>query len=266
MTVEQETTSSAIMITDLRKVYPSADGDSEKGNVVFDGFNLTVKRAELLTIFGPNACGKSTLLHILAGLTGWDEGEVRIDDQAAGEANVGFVFQDFRTSLFPWKRNIDNMAWPLELRGLSRTNRREAARTFMRDLGISLPEQGYPYELSGGQQQLLAIARALVSEPTVLLMDEPFNQLDYQTRLSIQKETLRIWRRTSTTLLFVSHDLEEALLLGDRTVLLSRRPAKTLETLTNPLPRPRTHDMLQSPEFFAFKSNAMNILRGELSP
>jgi NitT/TauT family transport system ATP-binding protein len=126
-------------------------------------------------------------------------------------------------------------------------------------MNISLPEHSYPYQLSGGQQQLLSTARALIAEPRVLLMDEPFNQLDFQTRLGMQTRIADIWRRTKTTVIFVSHDIEEALLLGDRTVLLSNRPARVMEILENPLPRDRDHSALQTPVFFQLKSKALSI-------
>jgi NitT/TauT family transport system ATP-binding protein len=129
-------------------------------------------------------------------------------------------------------------------------------------MDISLSEQAYPYQLSGGQQQLLSISRALLAEPKVLLMDEPFNQLDYQTRMKIQLETLELWTRTGITVLFVSHDIEEALLLGSRTVLLTERPARVKEIIENPLPRPRDHSMLRNPQFFALKARALEIFTG----
>jgi len=246
-----------IEIQAVKKAYGNAKATER--TVVLDGFDLTVRQGEFLTFFGPNGCGKSTILHILAGTVPYDSGHVSIAGEKPGEAKVGFVFQNFQSTLFPWKRNLDNVAWPLELQRIGRTERRSRAREFLKQMDISLPERDYPYQLSGGQQQLLSITRALIAEPKVLLMDEPFNQLDYQTRMKIQMETLELWSRTGTTVLFVSHDIEEALLLGSRTVLLTQRPARVREILENPLPRPRNHDMLKDPRFFELKSRALEI-------
>lgn len=246
-----------IEIQNVKKTYGHAKSTGQ--TLVLDGFSLAVRPGEFLTIFGPNGCGKSTILHILAGVVRHDSGHISIAGENPGEAKVGFVFQNFESTLFPWRRNLDNVAWPLELQHVGRRQRRSRAREFLKEMDISLPEQAYPYQLSGGQQQLLSITRALIAEPKVLLLDEPFNQLDYQTRMKIQLETLALWSRTGTTVLFVSHDIEEALLLGSRTVLLTKRPARVREILENPLPRPRNHDMLKDPQFFELKSRALEI-------
>ncbi len=260
-----ENSNTGISIRGLRKTYQNPKAPSIEGIVVFDGFNLEVHNGEFMTLFGPNGCGKSTLLHILAGLIPWDGGILKIDGDEPDVAKVGFVFQSFQATLFPWKRNIDNVAWPLELKGVKKAKRREQARQFLRKMNVSLPENGYPYQLSGGQQQLLSISRALIVEPKVILMDEPFNQLDYQTRMSMHLETLELWERSCTTVLFVSHDIDEALLLGDRIAFLSKRPANVFEILENPLSRPRTHDMLKSQEFFKLKSKALEVFTKALS-
>ena len=248
-----------IQIRALHKTYRGRPGDAGLRTTVFSGFDLDVHGGEFLTVFGPNACGKSTLLHILAGVLPWDAGSVMIDGQLPGDASVGFVFQSFQATLFPWKTNLDNVAWPLELRGVGRAERREMASAFLSRVDLVLPADGYPYQLSGGQQQLLCAARALVAEPKVLLMDEPFNQLDYQTRLAMHKDILRLWQRTRTTVVFVSHDIEEALLLGDRTVFFSKKPTRVLEVLPNPLARPRSHGVLGSAEFFELKAEALGV-------
>ena len=232
---------------------------------VFSDFSLSVREGELLTLFGPNGCGKTTLLNMVAGILSPDHGSVAIAGQAPCDARIGYVFQNFQLSLFPWRRSIDNIGFPLELRGLRRRQCRDRARRLLSDLDISLPEQAFPYSLSGGQQQLLAISRALIAEPAVLLLDEPFNQLDYQTRLDMQDKLLDIWERTQTTIIFVSHDIEEALLLGDRTVFLSRRPARVLEIVENRLPRPRRHEVLESEEFFELKRRGLRLFQEALT-
>ena len=248
---------SIIKISDLKKIYRNDKSTLEREITVFNGFDLLVSNGEFLTIFGPNGCGKSTLLLILAGFVNYDDGIIEIDGNLPGKANVGFVFQNSEETLFPWKRNLDNVAWPLELQGIPKQKRISKAKQFFKEMNISIPEYGYPYQLSGGQQQLLSIARALILEPKVLLMDEPFNQLDFQTRLRMHIEIMNIWSRINTTVLFISHDIEEAILLGDRTIILSKRPTFISQILDNPLPRPRNHDMLKSKEFFNLKSKAL---------
>jgi len=265
MLVDNRSSDDFISIRGLRKTYRDPSVPPDAATIVFNGFNLGVCNGEFLTIFGPNGCGKSTLLHILAGVVPYDDGTVLIDGEEPGKARIGFVFQSFQATLLPWKRNLDNVAWPLELQGIGLRERRGLARQFLKKMNITLPERGYPYHLSGGQQQLLSIARALIAEPKVLLLDEPFNQLDYQTRIGMHEEVLRLWGHTGTTVCFVSHDIEEALLLGDRTALLSKRPARVMEILTNALPRPRKHEMLKSPEFFRLKSRALEVFSGALA-
>jgi NitT/TauT family transport system ATP-binding protein len=251
-----------ICVEQLRKTFPS---QSAERLVVLDDLWLTVRRAEFVTIFGPNGCGKSTLLHILAGVQPWDSGTVTIDGAPPGGLNVGFVFQAVLSSLLPWRRVEDNIAWPLELRHVGRATRRQEVVRFLDRMEISLPLERYPYQLSGGQQQLVAIARALIGEPRALFLDEPFNQLDYQTRLRMQIQMRDMWRRTSTTVLFVSHDVDEALFLGDRLVVLSQRPTHVLGVMENRLPHPRSHDLLRSPEFFALRAKALEMFSGALA-
>jgi NitT/TauT family transport system ATP-binding protein len=262
---ENKRPSVAVGIRGLCKKYGEPHADPESAITVLEALDLEVHDGEFVTIFGPNGCGKSTLLHILAGLIPYEHGNVQINGATPGSGKVGFVFQSFQATLFPWRRNLDNVAFPLELAGTGRRERRRQARRFMSEMGISIPEDGYPYRLSGGQQQLLSILRALIAEPKVLLMDEPFNQLDYQTRMNMHIKTLELWQRTGTTVLFVSHDIDEALLLGDRTVILSKRPARVTEILTITLPRPRDHEMLKSPEFFKLRSRALEVFRKALA-
>jgi NitT/TauT family transport system ATP-binding protein len=251
-----------IILQALHKSYVRDSEGSQEKVAVLAGFDLIVRRHEFLTIFGPNGCGKSTLLNIIAGLTSCDAGSVLIDGKLPAEMKVGFVFQSFQESLFPWRTVLDNVAFPLELKGVEIRIRRRSAREFLDFLGIQLHKQeyeAYPYQLSGGQQQLVSIARALIDEPDVLIMDEPFNQLDYQTRMSLQDKVSEIWEKKKTTVVFVSHDIEEAIILGDRTVLLSKKPARVLEIMENDLERPRSLSVSQHSKFFALKSHALQI-------
>lgn len=217
---------SFIAIEKLSKCYlDTSVSDGQKQEVLAD-FSFSVEQHEFITIFGPNACGKTTLLNSIAGLTPIDSGFIKINGKSSQQTKIGYVFQNFQLSFLPWRRNIDNIAFPLELQGVEKEERREKVKEFLAAIEIELPLFTYPYQLSGGQQQLLAITRALIFEPQVLLLDEPFNQLDYQTRITMQDTLLRIWQKTKTTILFISHDLDEAIVLGDKIIFLSKRPGK----------------------------------------
>jgi NitT/TauT family transport system ATP-binding protein len=243
-----------IRLENVTKYYLDKKGQKTD---VLTGFNFSVQRGEFITFFGPNACGKSTLLGIIGGLISPNSGIIRINEKSPGQAKIGFIFQNYHKSLLPWRTNLANIAFPLELNGTAKHQRKILAKELASKLGFNLPEEGYPYQLSGGQQQLLCIGRALISSPDVLLMDEPFNQLDYQTRIEMNEKVQDIWLKTGRTILFVSHDLEEAVALADRIVILSKRPAKIAEIISNPLPRPRNTKILQSEAFFQLKSKAL---------
>jgi len=247
-----------INIENVSKSFPS----STKGNrrvEVLKRFFLTVRKGEFVTFFGPNACGKTTLLSIVAGLMSPDNGTVLVHGTTPKHAKIGFVFQNYQNSLLPWRTNIDNVALSLELEGIGKKQRLEKAKEFLRKLNVEIPEESYPYQLSGGQQQLLSIARALINDPDVLVMDEPFNQLDFQTRMMMNEKIQDIWIKTGKTILLVSHDLDEAILLANRVVLLTKRPAKIAKILENKLPWPRKSKVLQNENFFQLKSEALNI-------
>lgn len=247
-----------IKIENLHKKFGSPQKGGDEVDVL-TGFNLTVDKGEFLTFFGPNACGKSTLLNIVASLIHPDKGGVLINNKDPSQARIGFVFQNYQNSLLPWQTNIENVALPLNLEGISKKQRLEQASDFLGELDIKIPEDGYPYQLSGGQQQLLCIARALISNPDVLLMDEPFNQLDFQTRMMMNEKIQDIWKKTGRTVLFVSHDLDEAIMLADRLVLLTKRPARIAKIIENNLPRPRRSKILQDENFFQLKNKALDI-------
>lgn len=228
-------------------------------------FTLDVPRGQFVTFFGPNGCGKTTLLNSIAGLTLPQSGEVNIRGSSEARNRIGYVFQDYRDSLLPWRTNVENVAFPLEINRVPRRQREHTAKELLTRLGCPLRENGYPYELSGGQQQLLAIAQALVNEPQVLLLDEPFNGLDYDTRLRMHEALLAIWAQTAVTTLFVSHDIEEAVYLADRLVLLTKRPARIAKLLDIGLPRPRTPELLGKPEFFELKTEALHVFQRALA-
>jgi len=254
-----------IILKNLFKSYSDkTNAKAEQLKVLYD-INLNIDKGEFVTFFGPNACGKTTLLYIIAGFIPFDKGEVRLDGKPPDKTRKGFIFQNYSDSLFPWRRNIDNICFPLELNGIPKKQRYEIASKLVDRLGLKLPLNAYPYQLSGGQQQLLAIARALIYDPEVLLMDEPFGSLDYQTRLSMQMILLDLWKKTKKTILFVSHEIDEAIFLADRLVLFSDKPTTILEILEINLPRPRTHEVIESQEFFALKTKALKIFKRAIS-
>jgi NitT/TauT family transport system ATP-binding protein len=248
-----------IEIKDLCKNYRGPNGSPPKVVEVLSNISLQVQRGEFVTIFGPNGCGKTTLLMILSGLLEFDSGEVLIDNKPPGKARISFIFQNYADSLFPWRTNLDNIAFPLELQGIPLEERREKARDLLGRLNIGIDERSYPYQLSAGQQQLVAIARGLNYDPDVLVMDEPFGSLDFQTRLAMQQDVLNIWEKTKTTVLFVSHDVDEAVYLSDRILLLSKLPGRVLQLLNNRLPRPRSAEMVNSDEFLGLRSRALSV-------
>ena len=198
--------------------------------VIYDNFDLDIPRGELISVFGPNGCGKSTLINMIAGLIPVDAGEILFDGMLLSEIKFGYVFQNYREALFPWLRAFDNIAYPLKVMkragGASAPARIEK---LVAQLGVKLDLNRYPYQMSGGQQQLVSIMRALVVEPEILFLDEPFSALDYEMTLFMREQLQRVFMETSTTTVLVSHDLEEAVYLADRVLLLSRYPARVAD-------------------------------------
>lgn len=204
-----------------------------------DGVDLEVRNEEFICILGPSGCGKTTLLRIIAGLDTPTSGELLLDGiriERPGQ-DRGMVFQDY--SLFPWRTVIDNIAFGPEVQGVDKKKRYENAREYLRLLDLEKFENSYPYELSGGMRQRIAIVRALINNPKLLLMDEPFGALDAQTRNNMQAELLRIWEKKHKTILFVTHSVDEAVYLADRIVVMSARPGTVKEIFSIDLPRPR---------------------------
>ena len=210
------------------------------GVQALEDVNLTIEDNEFLTVLGPSGCGKTTLLRCIAGLVSWDEGEILIDGkQIRGPGpERAMVFQSI--ALMPWATILRNVTFGLELRGVSRSQAEPRARELIELVGLKGFETAMPFELSGGMQQRVGLARALAVEPQVLLMDEPFGALDEQTRRLLQEELLQIWENRRTTVVFITHSMEEAVLLGDRVVLMSARPGKIEEIVPVPMPRPRS--------------------------
>jgi NitT/TauT family transport system ATP-binding protein len=232
--------------------------------VIYDNFDLDIPRGELISVFGPNGCGKSTLINIIAGLIPADAGQILFDGMLLSEIKFGYVFQNYREALFPWLRAFDNIAYPLKVMQVAPAERRARTEKLVAHLGIKLDLNLYPYQMSGGQQQLVSIMRALIVEPEILFLDEPFSALDYEMTLFMREQLQRIFMETGTTTVLVSHDLEEAVFLADRVLLLSRHPARVADFAPVDAARPRTDATLSDPEFVRTKAHCLELFQREV--
>ncbi|MDW3225736.1 MAG: ABC transporter ATP-binding protein [Paracoccaceae bacterium] len=231
--------------------------------LVYDDFDLTLPLGSFTSIFGPNGCGKSTLINMISGLMPMDAGEVLYDGRTIRETRISYVFQNYREALFPWLRAIDNIHYPLKLQGVPKAERERRVDQLVTDFGIKIDLNAYPYALSGGQQQAVSILRALVREPEVLFLDEPFSALDYEMTLLMREKLQIIYEKTGTTMILVSHDLEEAVQMADQVLLLTRRPTRVAALVDNPLARPRDSATLVSADFVALRSQCLEIFQRE---
>ena len=232
--------------------------------VIYDNFDLDIPRGELISVFGPNGCGKSTLINMIAGLIPVDNGRILFDGMLLNEIKFGYVFQNYREALFPWMRAFDNIAYPLKMMRVSPAKRRARTEKLVAHLDIKLDLNLYPYQMSGGQQQLVSIMRALVVEPEILFLDEPFSALDYEMTLFMREQLQRLFMETGTTTVLVSHDLEEAVYLADRVLLLSRHPARVADFVRVPSARPRTDATLSEPDFVRTKAHCLEVFQREV--
>jgi len=235
--------------------------------VIYDGFDLDIPRGRFVSVFGPNGCGKSTLINLVAGLITPDAGTIRFDGKRLRDTNFGYVFQNYREALFPWMRAIDNIRYPLKFRNIPRAEQTARVDRLVERLGVTIDLNKYPYNMSGGQQQLVSIMRSLVIEPEVLFLDEPFSALDYEMTLFMRDQLQALFIDTKTTMVFVSHDLEEAVYLADDVMLLSRGPAEVADYVNVGIPRPRTAATISEDEFVEVKAHCLEVfqklVRGE---
>jgi NitT/TauT family transport system ATP-binding protein len=231
---------------------------------VYERFDVDIARGEFVSIFGPNGCGKSTLINLIAGLVPLDGGEVRFGGKHLAGTKIGYVFQNYREALFPWLTAWNNIEYPLKLMKLAPAERRARVERLVARLGIKIDLARYPYELSGGQQQLVSILRALVVEPEVLFLDEPFSALDYEMTLFMREQLQRLFLETRTTTVLVSHDLEEAVYLADRVLLLTRRPARIADDVPMRLARPRSDATLSDADFVRLKGHCLEVFQREV--
>ena len=220
----------------IDKICKDFTNNKGKGLSVLQDINLTVNEEEFVALVGPSGCGKSTLLNIASGLLEPTSGTVKFTQVEAGyEPRMSIVFQE--TGLFPWRNVHDNIAFGLETAGMPTEEREQRIKHYIELVGLKGFEKSFPHQLSGGMRQRVGIARALAIEPDLLLMDEPFSALDAQTRTIMQEELVTLWEKTRLTTLYVTHNIQEAVMLADRVVLLSRRPGKVNKILTIAIPR-----------------------------
>ena len=248
-----------IEIRDFNLNYETMDGTVE----AVSGVDIRVEPGEFVSIIGPSGCGKSTLLNAVAGFLKPTRGTVTVDGErvTGPSADRGMVFQQY--SLFPWKTVRQNVEFGLKMKGIERYRREQAARTLLGIAGLSQFENMYPDSLSGGMKQRVGIVRALATGPNVLLLDEPFGALDAQTRLIMQQVLTNMWQNLKISVLFVTHDIDEAIFLSDRVYCMTARPGKVKAEIAVPLGRPRMQSIMMSTEFLALRRGLMSLIREE---
>jgi ABC-type nitrate/sulfonate/bicarbonate transport system ATPase subunit len=262
MTQELDVGQPAVVMGDLSHDFVAPDGRSMQ---VLRDVCISVREKEFFTVVGPSGCGKSTLLNITSGLLRPSGGSVRClkGDRELEQREIGYITQD--SNLFPWFTVLQNVMMPLEIRRVAKRERVERAREWLRIVGLSEFENHYPRQLSGGMQKRCSIARTMVYEPEVLLMDEPFGALDAITKTMLQKTILDIWQRRQTSVIFITHDLTEAIALSDRVAVMTGRPGRVRATFDVPLQRPRdVYNIVDLPEFKELRRELWHLLETEL--
>lgn len=238
-------------------------GSDAGTHVAVQNFDLTIEPGEFVCLLGPSGCGKSTVMNALAGFIKATHGSVQLDGSPVAKPGPdrGMVFQQH--SLLPWKTVLENVAFGPLMTGATKSQANGLARTFLEVVGLSAYANRFPNTLSGGMQQRVGIARALANYPSVLLMDEPFGALDAQTRHMMQENLLEIWSEFRNTVLFVTHDIDEAVYLGDRVIVMSAAPGRLIEDIPITLPRPRNEDVYTDPAFISIKKRCLKLIRDE---
>jgi NitT/TauT family transport system ATP-binding protein len=261
-------TDGMVVYEDVSKFFPVRIRRGQKDRpelmVALDRVNATVRKGELITLLGPSGCGKTTLLRLTAGLLGADEGRITITGVpvTGPRKDACMVFQNF--GLLPWRTVLGNVEFPLELDGVGMTERRELARHFIDLVGLGAFAEHFPHELSGGMQQRVGIARALMRNPILIFMDEPFGALDAQTREQLQEDFLKIWSRTGATVIFVTHSIDEALFLSDRIFVFNTAPGRVRTVVASPVAGERLNgDVRAHPGFGKCRAELRDMLRSE---
>jgi NitT/TauT family transport system ATP-binding protein len=246
----------------LSKIFFEQNDPRKPGLVALYDISLAIRKNEFVSLLGPSGCGKTTLIRIIAGLLTADRGDVLVNQQgvtAPGHDRC-MVFQQF--GLLPWRTVLSNVEFGLEIEGMAREERRAVAEKYLELVGLKGFESYYPHQISGGMQQRVGIARALSKKPGILLMDEPFGAVDAQTREQLQEELLKIWAQTETTVVFVTHSIDEAIYLSDRVVVMQARPGRIKEEVRIDLPRPRWEgDVKADPRFAQLRARLRDSLR-----
>jgi NitT/TauT family transport system ATP-binding protein len=232
---------------------------------IYRDFDLDLRDGEFVSVFGPNGCGKSTLINMISGMAPMDAGSVQFNGKPIAETRLSYVFQNYRDALFPWMRAIGNIQYPLKLLHLDRRSRDRRVESLLAEFDIRIDLHRYPYELSGGQQQTISILRALITDPEILFLDEPFSALDYEMTLFMRERLQHVFMKRRNTMVFVSHDLEEAVQLADRVLLLTRPPTRVAEIVPVDLPWPRDAKTLSNPDFVAIKSHCLDVFSREVA-
>lgn len=241
----------AISVQDLKKTFNNIE--------VFQDFNFNVEPEKITAIFGPNGSGKSTLLNILSGVTNKDGGEFKIDN--FNQFEFGYIFQNYRESLLPWRTNFENIVLPLEIQHKNLKERQQKVEDLQKLFGFNFNWESYPYELSGGQQQILAFMRALITKPRVLFIDEPFSALDYENNLRLREYLQKYFLMFKPTILLITHNIEEAVHLAGNIAVFSQRPTKVLEIIENSFPYPRTIELLKTEQFHQTKDRVLSAFQ-----
>jgi NitT/TauT family transport system ATP-binding protein len=258
--VQDAPASAAIEVAGLSHIYAGREGEVP----ALEDISLSVNAGRFVVIVGPSGCGKTSLLMMMAGLRHQTSGTIHIQTRpidAPDPDRVGVVFQE--ASLFPWLTALDNIEFPMALRRAPRQERAKRANEMLNLVGLTGFGSRYPHELSGGMKQRVSIARGLVQDPPVLLMDEPFAALDEQTRMTMGHELLRIWSQTGKTVVFVTHSLTEAVYLADEVLVMSARPGRIIDRIAVPLPRPRSYDMMGTETFAKLRDRIWQQIRKE---
>ncbi len=244
----------SLKLSGLTKIFPG--NGTLQWVPVLDSIDWHIEKGQFFSIVGPSGCGKTTLLRIIAGLEPASEGSILLNGESITQYDrrIGLVFQEF--ALFPWRTTVQNIEMGLEIRGVSKRERRAEALKYVREFGLADFANTYPRMLSGGMKQRVAIARTLIANPEVVLMDEPFGSLDSQSRMEMQNFLLEVWEQRKVTVIFVTHNVNEAVYLGDRVMVLSKRPTRIMEVFDVNIPRPRERS---DPELTDFREEIFGL-------
>ena len=250
-----------IQVKELWKVFGSSEKSSGDAGVLED-ISFGIREGEILCLLGPSGCGKTTILNIIAGFLKPTRGEVLVNGRRVDKPGPdrGVIFQEH--GLFPWRTALQNVLFGPEMMGREKGESLSLADQYIDLIGLRGFQHHYPHELSGGMQQRVSIARILINRPEILLMDEPFGKLDAQTRATMQILLLDVWEKVHPTILFITHDIDEGIFLGDRIIVMSCHPGRIVEEIKVPLNRPRDFDVMMAPEYLEIKRTILNLLKG----